>query len=279
MCINKTERVPRDVKAVVRTTSLLGEKFVDLQVQNPGPPYLRSGDVLGLDQTGKAAELQDVFARLAGILGTGDLEQINRFTHSQALILKNHVSDLRTILSRLNSFTTTLNDRRGEIAASVDHLDSVARSILDSSPVLQNFLQSFASSSTVLADQKQGINDLLFALDRFSRVSVALLNATESGLNSQFKKLRPVLQTVVANSANLRATLQSLAVFSTRFPATMPGDYLQLDVCQAAPNNYGQGTTCPQNIHTDNPHSLSGSSSFPNNSTELILEQPLRGNG
>jgi phospholipid/cholesterol/gamma-HCH transport system substrate-binding protein len=277
MCIDQGEHVSSNVRAVIRTTSLLGEKFVDLQQQAPGPPYLQQGDVLSLSQTGKSAELEDVFAKLASILGTGDLEDINRFTHSQAVIFKGHVKDVRTLLTELDRFTGTLAQRRGQIASAVDHLDNVAHSILNNSPVLQNFLKSFAGSSSVLSAQRHALQRLLFSLDRFSSISVQLLNSTAGGLNKQFRDLRPILRTLVASSANLQTTLQTLAVFSTRFPLSMPGSYLQLDVCQALPNVTAQGTTCPQNIHTDNPHSSSGSD--PSNGVQLILQQPLRGGG
>nr|MDQ3877012.1 MCE family protein [Actinomycetota bacterium] len=277
MCLDPGEHVSANVRAVVRTTSLLGEKFVDLQEQAPGPPYLQQGDVLTLSQTGKSAELEDVFARLASILGTGDLEDLNRFTHSQAVILKGHVADLRTLLTQLDRFTGTLAQRRGQIASSIDHLDNVARSVLNNSPVLQRFLRSFAGSSSVLSAQRHALQTLLFSLDRFSSISLQLLNATEGGLNKQFTDLRPVLRTLVASSQNLESTLQTLAVFSTRWPLSMPGSYLQLDVCQALPNQYAQGTTCPQSIQNDNPHTGSGSTTYPSNGVQMILQQPLRG--
>src|SRR5918999_4555966 len=38
MCLDEGEQVPADVEAVVRTTSLLGEKFVDLRPQSAAPP-------------------------------------------------------------------------------------------------------------------------------------------------------------------------------------------------------------------------------------------------
>ena len=278
MCIDATEKVPADATAIIRTTSLLGEKFVDLQSDSVGGPYLEDGAILGLDQTGKSAELEEVFSRLATILGTGDLEQLNRFTSSQAKILRNHVSDLRGVLGRLRTFTDTLNGRRGEIAQSIDNLDSVARTVLGNSPVLTKFLKTFAGSSTVLADQKEELDDLLFALDRFSNVAVQLLNATESGLNEQFAKLRPVLRTVVNNSQNLSDALKSLGTFTQWFPESMPGDYLQLDVCQAGPDDFTQGETCPQNDKIDDPDAASSQPSA-RNDLDLILEQPLRGEG
>jgi phospholipid/cholesterol/gamma-HCH transport system substrate-binding protein len=265
--------------AVIRTTSLLGEKFVDLQPQSDSPPYLEDGDVLGLDVTSKATELEDIFAKLAGILGAGNLEQINRFTAAQARILRGHTGDVKEVLKKLRTFTDLLADRKVEISSAVDSLDSVARTLKSDSGVLQNFLRSFANSSEVLANNKEGLQSLLISLDRFSNVSAQLLIQTERGLNSQFKDLRPVLETLVGNTGQLRETLQTLATFTEYFPETMPGSYLQLDVCQAAPENYEQGLTCPQSIDNDDPKLSTASQEEPKaeNAAEYILRLPLVG--
>ncbi|MFN2586862.1 MAG: MCE family protein [Actinomycetota bacterium] len=254
MCLDEGERVPADVEAVVRTTSLLGEKFVDLRPRSAGPPYLEDGAVLDVEDTGKATELEDVFAELASVLGSGNLEDLNKFTASQADILRDNADELRTVLSELREFTDTLAVRKDDIAGAVDSLDAVARNIVSQQGILRRFLDSFAGSSSVLADQKTSLQDLLFSLDRFTRISVRLLEATEAGLDRQFRGLRPVLRTVVENSERVRETLQTLAVFAQWFPESMPGDYLQLDVCQALPEEYGQGTTCPQAEGVDDPN-------------------------
>lgn len=281
MCIDEGEHIPEDSRLVVRTTSLLGEKFVDVQPQTQGPPYLADGDVLDTDQTGKASELEEVFAKLASILGTGNLEQINRFTTSQATILRNRAGDVREVLDRLRRFTDVLDGRRDKIAQSVDNLDLVAKNVLGDSGVLESFLRSFEGSSAVLSDQKEELENLLVSLDRFSRVASQLLNSTEAGLDKQFRDLRPILETAVANSGNLRTSLETLATFSQWFPETMPGDYLQLDVCQAPPNYFDQGTTCPQSVQNDNPKSTGGDSvQAPDNAVRYLLHvRDLTGGG
>ncbi len=287
MCVNESENIPEDAKLVVRSTSLLGEKFVDIQAQSPGPPYLEDGAILDTDQTGKATELEEVFAKLAAVLGTGNLEQINRFTTAQANILRDNAGELREVLSRLRRFTDVLAGRKDQIAASVDSLDSVATTVLGESSVLEEFLASFAESSKVLNRQKDGLERLLISLEEFSNVSARLLDATEQGLNSQFEDLRPVLETVVANSDNVRRTLQTFATFAEMFPQSMPGDYLQLDVCQAPPEEYGPGDTCPQAEQNDDESRRAKSSrstadeqetvdTVSESSLEFILHQPLR---
>jgi phospholipid/cholesterol/gamma-HCH transport system substrate-binding protein len=276
MCLNSEEKIPADVLAVVRTTSLLGEKFIDLQQQSVGEPFLEDGDILTSDQTSKATELEEVFAKLAGVLGTGNLEQINRFTSAQAKILRDHADELRDVLLDLRDFTDLLADRKSDIAGAVDHLDSVAATLIDQTPVLERFLESFAQSSGVLADNKNGLRTLLFSLDRFTKVSVRLLEQTDDSLNEQLQDLRPVLDTLVANSANLRDALQTLASFSRYWPESMPGDYLQLDVCLASPDDFGPGDTCPQADGNDDPD-LRSNQELSSNGTELILMRPLEG--
>ena len=277
MCLDAGEEIPADSLAIVRTTSLLGEKFIDLQAQSEAAPFLEDGDILDSDQTGKATELEEVFAKLAGILGTGNLEQLNRFTSAQASILRDHSDELRSVIVDLREFTDILADRKLQIAGAVDNLDSVAQTLLDQTPVLEGFLESFADASGVLANQKDGLRTLLFSLDRFTQVAVRLLQQTESDINSQFADLRPILRTLVANSGNVRATLKTLATFLRYFPESMPGDYLQLDVCQANEGEFGEGTTCPQSDKVDDPSALASSASTPRNGTEMIMLQPLRG--
>jgi len=289
MCIDPDKKLPRDLQLVVRTTSLLGEKFVDVQAQSSGPPYLEDGAIVETDQTDKATELEEVFAKLAGILGTGNLEQINRFTSAQANILRDNAGEMREVLRRLRRFTDVLAGRKDQIASSVDSLDSVAQTVLGDRSVLEQFLASFADSSAVLNRQREGLERLLVTLEEFSNIAVRLMDQTEEGLDSQLRDLRPVLATAVANSDDIRRSLQTLATFSQWFPETSPGDYIQLDVCQAPPETYTQGTTCEQSDANDDPGRAAGSGSSSDasgtisrvegpalNSVELILYQPLR---
>ena len=278
ICLDEDAKVPADLEARIRTTSLLGEKFVDLRPNTEGPPYIEDGAVIGIEDTGKATELEDVFAQLAGILGAGNLEDLNRFTAAQAEILKDNASEVRTVFAELREFTDTLAVRKDDIAGAVDSLDAVARTIVADKGILQRFLDSFAGSSGVLADQKTSLNELLFSLDRFTKISVQLLEQTEDGLDEQFAKLRPILRTVVENSAEVREILETLAVFSQWFPESMPGDYLQLDVCQALPDDYTQGPTCPQAEGVDDPD-LDRAARGPDRDTSLgvILHRPLQG--
>lgn len=288
LCIDKEEKIPADAHATVRTTSLLGEKFVELASDSEDGPFLEDGDFIPNERTSKASELEDVFARLATVLGAGNLEDINVFTASQARILEGNTEELRTLLGDLRKFTGTLDAHKGDLSAALESLDNVSTTVLGRRDVLEAFLSSFGDSAKVLSDQKEELETLLRSLDRFSAISVKLIDETEENFSTQLKELRPILQTAVENSANIQETLRTLATYAEWWPESMPGDYLQLDVCQALPEKYEEGHTCPQNDQLDNPD-FGGTRTGPGRSPkpraedddssaiEHILRRPLEG--
>jgi hypothetical protein len=100
----------------------------------------------------------------------------------------------------------------------------------------------------------------------------------------------------VNHADDVEKTLTTLATFSDWFPESMPGDYLQLDVCQALETTT-QGTTCPQSDRNDDESAAGGAGgSAPGSSPdspesspetdgpssgdlETILRVPLEGGG
>ena len=124
--------------------------------------------------------------------------------------------------------------------------------------------------------------EVLFITCSDSRVMPELLAQTERGVNEQLQDLRPILRTVIGDSDRIRRTLQTLATFSEYWPESMPGNYLQLDVCQAPPDMYNQGTTCPQSVQNDEPGRASREQvdavrPEAGNTVEYILRLPLVG--
>src|SRR5205807_5453888 len=99
MRLKADTQTPQGLHAVVRSTSLLGEKFVDLQVPaNPGPE-LSSGAVIPASDTSSAPELEEVFRQLGAILASGALEDLGTFINATAMIVENRESDIGRALA------------------------------------------------------------------------------------------------------------------------------------------------------------------------------------
>ncbi|HEY7875924.1 MAG TPA: MlaD family protein, partial [Actinomycetota bacterium] len=118
MRLSDKVRMPSDdLGATVRQTSLLGEQFIELDPAVSGPPYVEPGDrvTIPVARTDRLVDVETFLGDLAGFIGGGGLEDLNRFTHAQALILEDRGERFGQTLEELERFTAVLADRKLDI--------------------------------------------------------------------------------------------------------------------------------------------------------------------
>lgn len=242
-----------DLQAVVRQTSLLGEQFIEL-IPDPdgGAPFLEAGVTeIPLEQTAKRVDIETFLGDLAGFVGEGGLEDLNRFTHAQALILQDRGQRFGETLSELDRFTGVLADRRFDIAAAIDHLASAGQTLAANKQTLDSFLDSLESANVILARQGNKLGTLFRSLNKFGRFNSKFLAENQNAIGRQFQALHPILDDLAGAEDALRADLRQLRVFFELFPksfGTGPGadgfgDYTQVEavVCETLSNCNSQG--------------------------------------
>jgi len=72
----KSVDLPDNARAEIRQTSLLGEKFVSLSKPPSPTGKLGDGDVIGLENSGRNPEIEEVFGALALLLSGGVVGQL-----------------------------------------------------------------------------------------------------------------------------------------------------------------------------------------------------------
>ena len=164
------ERVcERRLTAVIRQTSLLGEQFVDLEPERAGAaltsrkPGWRSRS---RTRTGASTSRRSS-SDLSGFVGEGGIEDLNRFTHAQALILEDRGARLGKTFDELALFTDILANRRFDIAGAIDHLASAGSTLAANQATLDSFLDSLAEANVLLADQGDELGRLFSSLQSF----------------------------------------------------------------------------------------------------------------
>lgn len=224
--------VPANAQAVIRSTSLLGEKFVEIRVPEGVAPEgrLRSGATIPLERTGKAAEVDQVLAKLGAILEGGGVADLAVIVDSSAEILRDKEGALGEILSELRRLTGTVAGRAPEIGAAVDGLDAAFAALGGGSGTLRRAVASTAEVSRILASRQSDLDRLVSALDRFAAVSARYTSATTPASDRALDDIRLVLDQVMAATGDLEASLAALARFVELWPRMIPGDYIQLDV-------------------------------------------------
>ena len=226
------------LKSVIRQTSLLGEQFVELVPGSEGAPYLEAaGTTIEVAQTERRVDIETFLSDLSGFIGNGALEDLNRFTHAQALILEDRGRRLGQTIGELERFTAVLADRRFDIGAAIDSLAGASETLATNRATLDSFLDSLERANVLLADQGDELRTLFTSLRRFGTVSSRFLARHESAINRQFQALRPVFRAIASAEGELRVDITQLATFFELFPKSMgggpggnqDGDYIQVD--------------------------------------------------
>ncbi|HVM18697.1 MAG TPA: MCE family protein [Egibacteraceae bacterium] len=193
--------LPADVRASVAPTSLLGERFVQLQPPYTGGPKLEDGAVIGKDRTAIAADIDEVLhgferflegmdeetlAELVDVLvatleGQGD--GLNRLLGQGAetvRVLRRSSGDLNTAVSQLANLNETVAQRDEELGAMFDDLSAVMRLIADESPEIIEGIRNLRRLSNEL---RPLVDDHGDALVRDLEILATSLSTVERNLD------------------------------------------------------------------------------------------------
>ncbi|MGH2748401.1 MAG: MCE family protein [Actinomycetota bacterium] len=245
MSIDPSLRIPaNDLSAIVRQTSLLGEQFVELVPGASDAPFVGEKPiVIPVESTDRRVDVETFLSELSGFVGGGGLEDLNRFTHAQAVILEDRGRRFGRAIGELERFTGVLAARRGDLATAIDALADAGQTLASNRDVLGSFIESFADANELLAEESDGLVRLLRAFRRFGAVNARFLAEHESAIGRQFRSLRPILKGLAGAQGELRADIGALRLFFELFPRSLgggpggggSGDYVQVDavLCEA----------------------------------------------
>lgn len=235
MILSEGTRVPEGSRAIVRSTSLLGEKFVDLQppqAVTADTPNLRTGALIPIERTGKTPEVEEVFSHLGAILASGALKDLGAFVTATARIVEGQQDDVGRALDGTARLIEVLAGQREALADAVDHLASASATFAGGTETLDRFLDTTSKVGTILAGQKGKLDELVVQLDRLGQPAGALMRDPRYRESSDraIKALITILPQLKASLPKLETALHNVPSFAKLFAQAIPGDYIQLDV-------------------------------------------------
>lgn len=239
MQIAKDARLPQDSLALIRSTSLLGEKFIELlPPEGGGRGRLSDGDSIPKSRTGKAPALDDVLRKLGRVLQGGSLSELGPLLRSAADIVRGKQVEIGRSIDELKVLTGTLAPHSADLGAAIVNLDTAFAALTSEPGVISSAVSSSADAAEILANQQKNIDRLLVSLDGFSSVTARYAADTVTSSDRALDQLRLVLDEVMKTTDDLDKSLIALAHFTDLWPRAIPGDYIQLDVVNAG-NNVG----------------------------------------
>jgi phospholipid/cholesterol/gamma-HCH transport system substrate-binding protein len=231
--VNGDVRLPANARAQIAQTSLLGEKYVDLEqpLGKPAPGRLHDGSHIPASRTTSAPEAEQVLGALSLLLNEGGLTQIRIIANELNGALSGREPQIRDLLGQLNTFVGTLDAQKTKITQTLTDLDTLAETLNRQKRLLESSLSIYPDALHVLSAERGKLVTLLTSLSHLGTVATGVVDATQHNLVSSLQSLAPVLQKLQQSGSNLPNALRILGTFP--FPVGtsrqfVRGDYANL---------------------------------------------------
>ncbi len=200
--IRNDVELPDNARAEIRQTSLLGEKFVELEAPEQGARgELEDGETIPIDRAGRNPEVEEVFGALSLILNGGGVAQLKTINVEVAKALEGREGSARSVLRQLRELTGQLDSRKADIVNAIEALDRLARTANQQEDSINAALDELPSAIKSVDRQREDLVAMLKALDQLSDTGVRVIRASKGNTIRTLERLDPVL-TQLANAGD-----------------------------------------------------------------------------
>jgi len=232
MHVNPGVRLPKQSRAIIRTTALLGEKFIELRPKDgvvpDRCPCLRNGDVIAPQDTGEAPELEFVADSAVTLLGAVSSTDLATLVKTGAEGFGGRGDDLKALIGDISSISSTLASRSKQIVTSIDNLDRATRTLAAGSTDIKGLLTNLAGTTTLLANDRQKAVDSLAALSRLARSQDYALDKYHADIDRQIKQVDAILAVAATQTRQVGTLVDFLDLFIHALPKAIPNEFTQV---------------------------------------------------
>jgi phospholipid/cholesterol/gamma-HCH transport system substrate-binding protein len=232
MLVNGDVHLPANASAELRQSSLLGEKFVELQAPETPDGTLADGAVIPLDRTNRNPEIEEVLGALSLLLNGGGINQLSTIVSEVNAALEGNEPELRATLSNIDTVVTALDSEKNNITRAIDALGRLSTNLAAQTENIKVVLDQLGPGLAVVNEQRDQLVTMLSALENLSTVAVDTVNRSRDDLVDDLRLLAPTIQKLAEAGANLPNSLQFLVTypFTDYFLNAVKGDYVNVDV-------------------------------------------------
>jgi phospholipid/cholesterol/gamma-HCH transport system substrate-binding protein len=232
MRVNGEVKLPANALAMLRQSSLLGEKYIELSAPPPGEARgtLADNAMIPIARTNRNTDIEEVLGALSMLLNGGGVEQLQSITQELNAALEGNEPDLKATLANLDTLVSTLDESKSEITRAIDGVNQLAGTLATEKDQLAGAIDSLGPGLQVLNDQRSQLVTMLQSLDSLSTVAVNTVNASQADIVADLKALTPALQKLGEAGSDLPKSLQLLFTipFSDEAVNGIKGDYFNL---------------------------------------------------
>ena len=232
MLVNGNVDLPANALAMVRQSSLLGEKYIEL---SPPPSdeaqgQLDDGALIPIERTNRNTDIEEVLGALSMLLNGGGVEQLQNIAQELNDALEGREPDLRATLTNVDTLVSTLDESKDDITKAIDGVNKLSATLSKEKDRLATAIDSLGPGLEVLNQQRSQLVTMLQSLQTLSDVAVETVNASQEDIVADLKALTPALKKLGEAGADLPKSLELLFTlpFSDEAVNGVQGDYFNL---------------------------------------------------
>ena len=228
--LNPGVRVPRDSDALLRTTSLLGEKFVELRPKGePGKaPYFRDGDVIPASRSIEAPELEFVADQVVNAVGAVVASDVATLVETGAQAFGGRGPVLHSLIDELAQISATFASRTDAIGRIIDGFDATVGALANGNGEIDGLLVNLAETTRILAENRERAVRALGELSRLAAVQNEVLTKYRADIDRQIKQVDAIVGIAAGQTAELGLLIDWLDRFAVALPKVIPGEFTQV---------------------------------------------------
>jgi phospholipid/cholesterol/gamma-HCH transport system substrate-binding protein len=249
MSVKKDVHLPIDAVAELRTTSLLGEKFIALRPCDeskgdsgcaPGQRELHTGDQVM--RTEAAPELEFVAEQAVDLLGgvvisNGVAPDLQTIIKSGSEAFAGRGPELRGLVEDLSTISGTLADQTNNIITIIDGLDKATTTLATNAPAIDQLLVNLTDTTTVLAQNREQAVATLKSLTRLVQSQEDLVfKPYLDQVDRQVKELDAILTEVTQGRQEVATLIDWIDRFVYQVPKGVQNGFARV---------YGWFAFCP----------------------------------
>lgn len=194
--IDDDMQLPAGTVATIRSTSLLGEKYVELIAPAHGSGSLRDSGVIPLTRTTQDVEVEQLLSSLGALLNGGGLQQLATITQEFATALDGREHDTRALLEDLDAIVGSLDRGRPALLSALRSTARLNRVLAAQHEVLARAVTDLDPATGVLADQVADLHRALRSLRLLGQRATHVIRDSTDATVDDLAALAPVAREV-----------------------------------------------------------------------------------
>lgn len=239
--LRRDTKLPANATASIEQTSLLGEKFVNLQTPpDPSSQLLADGATIPLSRTGTNPQIEDVLGALSLVLNGGGVAQLKTIATELNKALGGHEDAARSVITQVDTLMRNLDDNKQSIVDAITSLNRLSANVEHQERTIDATLDELPAAVRSINGQRRDLVTMLRALSKLGKTGTRVILASKTNTIAIIRDLQPTLTELAATGNHFVNSFNTLLSypFVDASVGTTPevarnlrmGDYVNLDI-------------------------------------------------